>query len=61
MKGNSMAFRPNYGMQRSDRNRAAQARREEKMRKREEKSAQRKAERMTDIDSNSSPDDAKAK
>jgi len=52
-----MAFKPNYGMQRNDRNRAAQARSEEKMRKREEKSAQRKAERLADI--KSSPDDAK--
>jgi hypothetical protein len=59
LKGNSMAFRPNYGMQRADRNRAAQARREEKKRKREEKSAQRKAERIADT--KSSPDDAKAK
>jgi hypothetical protein len=53
-----MAFRPNYGMQRADRNRAAQARREEKMRKREEKSAQRKAERTAD--NKNSPDDVKA-
>jgi hypothetical protein len=53
-----MAFRPNYGMQRADRNRAAQARREEKMRKREEKSAQRKAERVADT--KSSPDDAES-
>jgi hypothetical protein len=57
-KGNPMAFRPNYGMQRNDRNRAAQARSEEKMRKREEKSAQRKAERIVEI--KSSDDDAKA-
>jgi hypothetical protein len=54
-----MAFRPNYGMQRNDRNRAAHARSEEKMRKREEKSAQRKAERIGEI--KSSADDAKAK
>ena len=54
-----MAFRPNYGMQRNDRNRAAQARSEEKKRKREEKSAQRKAERSVEI--KSSPDDAKTK
>ena len=54
-----MAFRPNYGMQRADRNRAAQARREEKKRKREEKSAQRKAERIVDI--KSAPDDVKTK
>ncbi len=44
-----MAFKPNYGMQRSDRNRAAQARKDEKQRKREEKSAQRKAERAAEI------------
>jgi hypothetical protein len=54
-----MAFRPNYGMQRGDRNRAAQARREEKQRKREEKSAQRKAERI--LKDNSLPGDAKEK
>jgi hypothetical protein len=53
-----MAFRPNYGMQRNDRNRAAQARCEEKIRKREEKSAQRKAERSGEI--KSAADDAKA-
>jgi hypothetical protein len=58
-KGNSMAFKPNYGLQRADRNRAAQARSEEKKRKREEKSAQRKAERIVEIIS--SPDDEKAK
>jgi hypothetical protein len=57
-KGNSMAFKPNYGMQRSDRNRAAQARSEEKKRKREEKSAQRKADRTVEI--RSSADDEKA-
>jgi hypothetical protein len=53
-----MAFKPNYGMQRADRNRAAQARSEEKKRKREEKSAQRKADRIVEI--KSSADDAKA-
>ena len=50
-----MAFKPNYGMQRTDRNRAAQARSEEKQRKREEKSAQRKAERADQI--KAPPDD----
>jgi hypothetical protein len=50
-KGNSMAFKPNYGLQRADRNRAAQARSEEKKRKREEKSAHRKAERIVEIKS----------
>ena len=44
-----MAFKPNYGMQRADRNRAAQARSEQKQRKRDEKSAQRKAERASEI------------
>jgi hypothetical protein len=53
-----MAFKPNYGLQRNDRNRAAQAKSEEKQRKREEKSAQRKIERTVEIAS--SPDDAKA-
>jgi sRNA-binding protein len=38
-----MAYKPNYGLQRADRNRAARARSEQKQRKREEKSAQRKA------------------
>jgi len=50
-----MAFKPNYGLQRNDRNRAAQAKSEQKQRKREEKSAQRKTERAVEIDS--SPDD----
>jgi hypothetical protein len=40
-----MAFKPNYNLQRADRNRAARARSEEKQRKKEEKAAQRKAER----------------
>jgi hypothetical protein len=52
-----MAFKPNYGLQRADRNRAVQARSEQKQRKREEKSAQRKAERTVEI--KSSPDDEK--
>jgi len=46
-----MAFKPNYRMQRADRNRAAQARSEQKQRKRDEKSAQRKAERASEISS----------
>ncbi len=52
-----MAFKPNYGLQRADRRRAAQARSEQKQRKREEKSVQRKAERTEEI--KSSPDDEK--
>jgi hypothetical protein len=38
-----MAFRVNYGRDRAERDRAARARTAEKLRKREEKSAQRKA------------------
>jgi len=53
-----MAFKPNYGMQRADRNRAAQARSEEKQKKKEEKSARRKAQRI--VESKSSPSDTKA-
>ena len=51
-----MAYKPNYGLQRADRNRAAQARSEQKQRKREEKSAQRKAERTVEIKSSSDDD-----
>jgi len=40
-----MAFRPNYGRDRAERQRAARARTEEKQRKKEEKAALRKAER----------------
>jgi len=58
LRKNPMAFKPNYGMQRADRNRAAQARREQKQKKREEKSAKRKAECIVEI--NSSRNDSKA-
>ena len=57
-KGSHMAYKPNYGQQRADRRRAAQVRSEQKQRKREEKSAQRKAERTVEIKSSS--DDEKA-
>jgi len=40
-----MAFKPNYNLQRSDRDRAARARNEEKQKKKDEKAAQRSAER----------------
>ena len=53
-----MAYKPNYGLQRADRNRAAQARTEEKQKNREEKSAQRKAERTVEIKSSSDDDKA---
>jgi hypothetical protein len=57
-KGAYMAYKQNYGLQRADRNRAAQARSEQKQRKREEKSAHRKAERAAATKSSS--DDEKA-
>ena len=53
-----MAYKPNYGMQRADRNRAARARSEQKRRKREEKSAERKAEHTVEIKSSSDDDKA---
>jgi hypothetical protein len=53
-----MAYKPNYGLQRADRNRAAQARSEQKQRKREEKSAQRKAERTVEIERSSDEEKA---
>jgi hypothetical protein len=40
-----MAFKPNYGRDRAERARAARARSEEKKRKRDEKTAFRKAQR----------------
>jgi hypothetical protein len=40
-----MAFRPNYNRDRSERDRAARARSDEKQRRKDEKTAQRKAER----------------
>jgi hypothetical protein len=39
-----MAFKPNYGRDRAERERAARARSEEKQRKKDEKAALRKAE-----------------
>ena len=53
-----MTYKPNYGLQRADRNRAAQARSEQKQRKREEKSAHRKAERTLEIKSSSDDEQA---
>ena len=41
-----MAFKPNYGRDRAERNRAARARSEEKQRRKDEKAALRKAERV---------------
>ena len=40
-----MAFRPNYNQARGDRDRAKQQKKQEKLRRRDEDAAQRKAER----------------
>ena len=55
-KGNAMAFKPNYRLQRADRSRAALS--EEKQRKKDEKAAQRRAERTATVET--PPDDDKA-
>ena len=52
-----MAFRPNYGRDRAERQRAARARTEEKQRKKDEKAALRKAERDA---AQAPPDDKQA-
>lgn len=39
-----MAFKPNYGMQRADRSRSREAKREEKLRQRQERSNERKGQ-----------------
>ncbi len=41
-----MAFKPNYGRDRAERQRAARARSEEKQKKKDEKAVLRKAERV---------------
>ena len=45
-----MVFKPNYNMQRAERNRAKQAKKEEKLRDKEEAVARRKAEGETTTD-----------
>ena len=44
-----MAFKPNYGRDRAERQRAARARTEDKQRMRDEKAALRKAEREAEV------------
>jgi hypothetical protein len=52
-----MAFKPNYGRDRAERARAARVRSEEKQRKKDEKTALRKAET---VETNSSPDETQS-
>jgi hypothetical protein len=49
-----MAFRPNYNQQRAERNRLKQAKKEAKLREREEAANRRKAEQ--EADSSARPD-----
>ena len=57
MREDPMAFKPNYGRDRAERQRAARARTEEKQRRKDEKIALRKAERDA---AEAPPDDKKA-
>lgn len=43
-EGESMAFKPNYSQQRAERDRVRRARKEEKLKQRQDRAAQRKAE-----------------
>ena len=57
-----MAFKPNYGRDRAERQRAARARNEDKQRKKDEKAALRKAEHTVEAEHAAAerpPDDQK--
>jgi hypothetical protein len=53
-----MAFKPNYNQQRAERNRAKQAKKEEKLKRREEEAAKRKGERGDGPAVDDTPDNA---
>ncbi len=48
-----MVFKPNYNMQRAERNRAKQAKKDEKLREKEETAARRKAELESGVEPSS--------
>lgn len=48
-----MVFKPNYNLQRAERNRAKQAKKDEKLREKELAATRRKAEGETDVPSDS--------
>ncbi len=50
-----MVFKPNYNMQRAERDRAKQARKDEKLREKEEAAARRKAEEAAGTAPSDSP------
>jgi hypothetical protein len=51
-----MVFKPNYNMQRAERNRAKQAKKDEKLREKEETAARRKAEIESGVEPSSGED-----
>ena len=53
-----MVFKPNYNMQRAERTRAKQAKKDEKLREKEEAAARRKAEMETGGAPSDSPEPA---
>ena len=53
-----MVFKPNYNLQRAERNRAKQAKKEEKQRDKEEAAARRKAESQAAPAEGNAPEDA---
>jgi hypothetical protein len=54
-----MAFKPNYNQQRAERNRAKQAKREEKLKQQQERTAQRKAATGSDSAPENGADEGK--
>lgn len=52
-----MAFKPNYNQQRAERNRAKQAKRDEKRKLQEERTAQRKAQGLGPEPDDEAPDE----
>ncbi len=55
-----MVFKPNYNLQRAERNRAKQAKKDEKLRDKEEAAAKRKADIEAGIDPDIAPNPATA-
>lgn len=53
-----MGFKPNYGQQRGDRNRAKEQKKQEKLQRKEENAARRRAEddQLQDTDGGTSPE-----
>ncbi len=55
-----MVFKPNYNLQRAERNRAKQAKKDEKLRDKEEAAAKRRADIEAGIDPDIAPNPATA-